>query len=97
MRHFIVTNGPRFKLESWGGGVFYTLTNLATGYSIHLQGDDAARFEEERERVEENFQRKTDDEVCAWLWDQCEYGLAAVPPYTMQDKLRDEIANTGDC
>jgi hypothetical protein len=39
---------------------------LSTSYSL------------KREIVERQFPEMTDDEVMSWLWDQCDYGSAAV-------------------
>jgi hypothetical protein len=66
-----------FDLECWGNGFAYALTHKATNRQVFVQGDDATRFENDRKACEAAFPNKTDEEVMAWLWDQCDYGSAA--------------------
>lgn len=66
-----------FKLESWGGGLSYTLTHKPSGKSVFVQGDSAETFGDDLEKAETAFPDKTFDEIYMWLWDQCEYGSAA--------------------
>lgn len=35
---------PRYKIESTGNGLYYTITRLADGKTLFLQGDDANAF-----------------------------------------------------
>jgi len=69
----------RFQLECWGNGLSYELINRCTQMSVFVQGDDASRFEDEREETERAFPDKDDDYIFMWLWDQCEYGALAQP------------------
>lgn len=68
----------QFHLRSWGNGCAYELTNQATGAVVAVQGDDALAFEADKMAAEAVFPEKTDDEILLWLWDQCDYGSAAV-------------------
>jgi hypothetical protein len=61
----------RYKIESTGSGAFWTITRLADGATLFLQGDDAA-----------NFAREIDS-LPDWMTsdDQCDaYADAFVPP-----------------
>jgi len=68
----------RFQLECWGNGLAYALTDLATEMQVYVQGDDARTFEEDRAAIENSSPEMDDAAVMAWLWDQCDYGSAAV-------------------
>lgn len=67
-----------FELECWGNGLSYALTHKTTAMQIFVQGDDAIAFEHDRRAAEASFPQKTDDEIMSWLWDQCNYGSAAI-------------------
>jgi hypothetical protein len=45
---------------------------------VYVQGDDARTFEEDRAAIENSSPEMDDAAVMAWLWDQCDYGSAAV-------------------
>lgn len=77
MTYIELCRGPRFKLERWGGGLSYALTRLADGASVCTQGDDAFYFGTQWDEAEAAFPNKPADELCAWMWDQNEWGLAA--------------------
>ena len=62
-----------FQLESWGRGLAYALTHKPTGLSVYVQSDDATKFEDARLDIEMAFPDMTDDDVMAYLWDQCDY------------------------
>jgi hypothetical protein len=66
-----------FCLECWDNGLAYALTHKPSNRSVYVQGDDALQFERDREAAEIAFPDKTDDEIMAWLWDQCDYGSAS--------------------
>ena len=67
-----------YQLECWGNGLSYALTHLPTNRQVFVQGEDANSFEIDRDKAEETFPDKTDEEIMAWLWDQCDYGSAAI-------------------
>lgn len=67
-----------FSLETWDNGLAYALTHNPSNKQVFVQGDDALRFEADREAVENAKPDLTDDQVMAWLWDQCDYGSAAI-------------------
>lgn len=66
-----------YQLECWDNGLAYALTHLPTERQVYVQGDDADKFERERAEAQMAFPNKTDDEIMAWLWYQCEYELIA--------------------
>jgi hypothetical protein len=68
-----------FNLECWGNGLAYALRHKPTGLYVYVQGDDALRFDEDRAAIENSQPNLTDDQIMAWMWDQCDYGSAAVP------------------
>lgn len=74
-----------WRLESWGNGWAYTLTHKVPGLhgeagSVFVQDDDAARFWDELEAIQSGPRAPTEwQDVCATLWDDCEYGAAAQP------------------
>ena len=78
MNHAILCNGPAFKLERWGYGLFYALTHKASGRSVFVQGADAAAFDAELLAAERDFPENTTDQNAAWLWNECGYEAAAV-------------------
>lgn len=67
-----------FELECWGNGLAYALTHKATQLQTFVQGDDALTFEHDLARTENCFPDKTRDEIMLWMWDQMDYGSAAV-------------------
>jgi len=73
MKHYQHTAGE-YTLDVWGSGISCALTHNPTGKSVYLQGDDALTFETELEAAELAFPYKSDAEIFAWLWDQCDYG-----------------------
>jgi hypothetical protein len=77
--HYYAFDYGTFKLECWGHGVAYALTHKPSNRSIYVQGDDASQFERDRDAAENAFPDKTDNEIMAWLWDQCDYGCVATP------------------
>lgn len=54
----------RYRIESTGNGAFWTITRLADGATLFLQGDDALAFGKRLESTTESF---SDDDVC----DEC--------------------------
>lgn len=68
----------QFQLECWDNGHAYALTHLPTNRQVYVQGEDANTFELERDQAEAAFPEKTDDQIMAWLWNECDYGSAAV-------------------
>lgn len=79
MQHAILCNGPVFRFERWGSGLSYELTHKPSGTSVFCQGDDAARIDTDFLAAEAAFPDKTTEQLAAWLWDQCEYGMVATP------------------
>ena len=79
MRHCIISEGPTFRLERWGGGLFYALTHKGEGLSVFFQGDDAAEFESRFELAEANYPDWLPDQICGHLWHDHEYGTVAQP------------------
>ena len=67
-----------FQLESWGNGLAYALTHKPSGMQVYVQGEDANQFELDMAAAENAFPHKTDEEIMGWLWDQCDYGSAAI-------------------
>lgn len=51
----------RYRIESHGNGLFFTLTRLADGNSTFIQGADAAVFGEALDATNSTF---TDDDLC---------------------------------
>ncbi|AFU87871.1 hypothetical protein CcrColossus_gp001 [Caulobacter phage CcrColossus] len=72
-----IMEGTRYALDSYGNGAAYTLRNKIAQTSVWLQGDDAATFREELEAQEAAHPNKNPDYILSWLWDDCDYGLAA--------------------
>lgn len=74
-----ILEGATFSLDSTGNGAFYLLRHKTARRSTFLQGDDALRFEHEKEQIENNFRDTSPDSVLGWLWDQCDYGSVSQP------------------
>lgn len=72
-----ILEGERYALDSYGNGAGYTLRNKIAETSVWLQGDDAASFREELDAQEAAHPHHDPDRVLSWLWDECDYGLAA--------------------
>lgn len=77
MQHAILCDGPQYRLERWGFGTSYALTHKPSGKSVHVQGDDAAQFDDDFLNCERHFPNNTTEQNAAWLWDQCDYGSAS--------------------
>lgn len=77
MKTVTISEGQAFRVESTGGGTFYTLTHKPTGKSVFLQGDDASRFSDEIEQAWVAFPTFSPDEIAMHLWSDCEYGSLA--------------------
>jgi hypothetical protein len=77
MRHAIICDTAEWLLESWGNGLSYNLTNKAAQAEVFVQGDDASRFSDEFTQCEESFPDKSTGDICAWMWNQLDYGSAA--------------------
>lgn len=77
MRTVTILEGPEFKVQSTGGGTFYTLTHKPTGKSAFLQGEDASRFSDEIEAAWTHFPTYSPDQIAFHLWCDCEYGSIA--------------------
>lgn len=58
---------PKYRIEPSGNGLFWTVTRLADGATLFLQGDDAAQFGRWLESTWGGF---TDDDVCDKYADQ---------------------------
>lgn len=77
MRMTTVHAGKRFELISYGNGLSYELKRTIAHAvrlgadpheSVYVQGDEAARFEGQREGWERLFPEADDDTICAMLW-----------------------------
>ena len=66
MRHFILHDSDEWRLERWGGGISYALTNKDSGRCFHVQGDDADEFERDLGVKEEYL---SGDDLCDALWE----------------------------
>ena len=53
---------PKYKIESTANGAFYTITRVADGATLHLQGDDAIAFSDS---INSTHEKHTDDDACA--------------------------------
>lgn len=53
---------PLYKTESTGNGAFWTVTRLADGATLFLQGDEASAF---ALKIGNTHDACTDDDVCA--------------------------------
>lgn len=80
MRHHLITEGPDWRLARWGGGTLYTLTQINGGSSVTFQGDDATQFEREYSDLEKFHPTWTNQQICAFIWDQCGYSEVANRP-----------------
>lgn len=76
MRTICVHEGPEYRVNSTGNGLFYTLIHKPTGKSVFFQGDDAGLFREALTDAEENTGLAIDD-IGAFLWCDHEYGTLA--------------------
>ena len=61
----------RYRIESNGSGLTYTITRLADGATLFLQGDAALEFER---MTNSTNARYTDDDVCDEYGDQFDDG-----------------------
>jgi hypothetical protein len=77
MREFLYHDGPEFRLRSYGNGTAYSLDHKPAHETVFVQGDDAVRFETDLEAINAHRPDWTYEQVCRWLWDQCDYGSAA--------------------
>ena len=77
MRHAILCDGDRFRLERWGNGLSYQLTRKGCGRSVFLQGDDATRFDQEFLDCEAAFPDATTEAIAHRLWSEHGYGEIA--------------------
>lgn len=75
MQHYIMHDSAEWKLERWGKGLSYCLTNKEDDRSYFCQDDEANDFEAELGTLQDNDDGYTYDEICADLWDL--YELAA--------------------
>lgn len=72
-----ISQGLRFRLDSYGNGAAYALYDLSAGASVWLEGDDATAFRDELDNVETQRPHDEPDEVLGHLWHDHEYGAAA--------------------
>lgn len=78
MRHIVLCDGPRFRLERRGGGHSYALTHIAARRGVFVQGDDALRLEADMEAIETACGPELDADGMAWrLWNLHGYSEAA--------------------
>jgi hypothetical protein len=66
MKHFILFEDRAWKLERWGGGLSYALTDKREGRTLFMQGDDADEFERDF-GVKEEYLAGAD--LCEALWE----------------------------
>lgn len=79
-RSYIILDCPTFRLESWGNGSAYCLTNKVEQMDIHLaHGDEANLFREDMDTLIDGRPHMSFEDIAAYLWDQCGYGDAAMP------------------
>ncbi len=72
-----ISQGGRYRLDSYGNGAAYAFWDQTTGRSVWLQGDDAEAFRAAFDRVEELRPIDEPDQIMAHLWDEHDYGAAA--------------------
>lgn len=47
MRGIVIEQGDGYRVESFGNGLSYTITQEATGNDVFIQGDDASMWRDE--------------------------------------------------
>lgn len=57
-----------FIFERYGNGAAFSLKNLESGKSIHLQGDDAVQFGNELDEIEDNNHHFFYDDILHVIW-----------------------------
>lgn len=72
-----IRDGNAFSLVSFGNGWAYRLVNRPHGLSVWLQDDDATRFREELDGLEDARPHDDADSILSALWDDFEYGVLA--------------------
>lgn len=77
MRTVKISEGPEFRIESTGNGLFMTLIHRPTGKSVFFQGDDAHTFTAALYDAERAFPTFSPDQISMHLWSDCEYGSIA--------------------
>lgn len=77
MKHHVLCDGQTFKLERWGYGLSYALTHKGVERTAFMQGDAAARFDQEFLDCEAAFPDYTTEQIARRLWDQHGYGEIA--------------------
>lgn len=53
---------PRYRIEATGNGAFFTITRLADGAKLFLQGTDAVEFDDDLAVTNDRY---TDDDLCS--------------------------------
>ncbi|UTU09320.1 hypothetical protein CcrBL47_gp550 [Caulobacter phage BL47] len=72
-----ISQGLRWRLDSYGNGAAYALYDLSAGASVWIDGDDATTFREALDTVEAQRPQDEPDEILGHLWDEHDYGAAA--------------------
>lgn len=72
-----ISEGLRYRLDSYGNGAAYSLQDIAGGVSVWLQGDDAATFRDLFDKIEETRPDYVPDQILEHLWDAHDYGVLA--------------------
>jgi hypothetical protein len=77
MQHHVLHDSSAWRLERWGKGLSYLITNKRADACAFFQGDDADEFERDLGVKEEDL---SGDVLCDALWDNQNCDLIAQTP-----------------